>query len=165
MRSMVTVATLALAMLSILTGCTADPTPHLTFATHLSVNAGNEMVVVGEVRNAGYAPLRTLGILEGVLQVHDEAGALVACAAVPGLTDAVQIGGSDFPLHWQGRLEPGSYQLTWGAADLGGVRSQFALVEGENGLQLQRGSTTRLQGAAAASSCDAASTLPPAEAQ
>ncbi|RPI50530.1 MAG: hypothetical protein EHM56_10710, partial [Chloroflexi bacterium] len=93
MRSLVTVAALALAILFVLSGCTADTTPHLTFATHLSVNAGDETVVVGEVRNAGYAPMRTLGALEGVLQVHDERGALVACAAVPEFTDAVLHGG------------------------------------------------------------------------
>lgn len=167
MRSPVAVAALALALIVIvvLSGCTADTAPHLTFATHLSVNAGNETVVVGEVRNAGYVPMRSLGALEGFLQVHDEAGALVACAAVPEFTAAVLPGDSDFPLHWQGRLEPGSYELTWGAPAYGGVRSSFALVEGENGLRLERGTTFKVQGASAVNSCDAARSLPSTGAQ
>jgi len=165
MRSLLTVAALALAMLAILSACAADTTTHLTFATHLAVNAADETVVVGEVRNAGYVPMRTLGALEGVLQVHDERGALVACAAVPEFTGAVLPGGSDFPLHWQGRLEPGSYELTWGAPAYGGVRARFALMEGQNGLQVERGSTTRLQGASALTSCEAASSLPSAQGQ
>ena len=162
MRSLLPVAALALALalILIMSGCTADPTPRLSFATHLSVNPGDETVVVGEVRNSGWAPVRTLGILEGVLQVHDERGALVACAAVPELRASVVPGGSDFPLRWQGRLEPGRYELTWGAPDFGGVRSSFVLVESENGLRVERSGTTRLQGVASLTTCDAAGALP-----
>jgi len=165
MRSLVTVAALALALLSILTGCAADPPPRLTFATHMSVNPGNETVVVGEVRNAGYIHMRSLGALDGVLQIRDTGGALVACAAVPEFTAAVQPGGSDFPLHWQGLLDPGSYELTWGAPAYGGVRSGFALVERENGLRLERGTTTRLQGASGLTTCEAARSQPSGQAQ
>ena len=163
MRFLLPVAVLA--MLLSVAGCTADTTPHLTFAVHLSVGAGDEMVVVGEVRNAGYAPLRSPGVLESVLQVHDEAGALVACAPVPELTASVLPGGSDFPLRWQGRLEPGSYELTWSAPAHGGIRTRFALVESENGLRLERGATTGLQGGVVLTACDAAVSRPPDRAQ
>ena len=154
MRFLLPVAVLA--MLLSVAGCTADTTPHLTFAVHLSV---------GEVRNAGYAPLRSPGVLESVLQVHDEAGALVACAPVPELTASVLPGGSDFPLRWQGRLEPGSYELTWSAPAHGGIRTRFALVESENGLRLERGATTGLQGGVVLTACDAAVSRPPDRAQ
>jgi len=165
MRSLVTVAALALALLSILAGCTADTTPRLTFATHMSVNARNETVVVGEVRNAGYITMRSPGALDGILQVRDAGGALVACTAVPEFTATVQPGGSDFPLHWQGRLAPGSYELTWGAPAFGAVRTSFALVEGENGLRLERGTTTRLQAAGGLTVCEAARSEPSGLAQ
>lgn len=164
MRSLVTVAILA--TLLVLSGCTADTTPHLTFATHLSVSANGETVVIGEVRNAGYAPLRSLGVLEGVLQVRDEAGTLVVCTAVPEFTGSVMPGDSDFPLRWRARLEPGDYTLTWGAPAHGGIRADFALGANESGLRLERGRTVKLTGAAAAiSPCDATGSLPSSRAQ
>jgi len=165
MRSLVTVAALALALLSILTGCAADTTPRLTFATHMSVNPGNETVVVGEVRNAGYIHMRSLGALDGVLQIRDTGGALVACAAVPEFTAAVQPGGSDFPLHWQGLLDPGSAALPWGAPASGGARAGFARGERETGRRLERGPTTRLQGASGLTTCEAARSQPSGQAQ
>jgi hypothetical protein len=153
MRVLVSIAILSLLVIA---GCTADTTPRLTFATHLSLSAGNETVVVGEVRNAGYIPLHSHGALGGVLQLHDERGALVACASVPQFTASMRPGDSDFPLNWRGQLEPGRYELTWGAPDYGGVRSSFVLVQADDGLRLQRGTTTKLPGTAAAISCGAA---------
>jgi hypothetical protein len=36
-----------------------------------------------------------------------------------------------FPAGWEGKLEPGSYRLTWGAADYGSITAEFPIVANE----------------------------------
>jgi hypothetical protein len=133
-----------------LTACTADPSPYPSFYTHLSLNDAGETIFVGEVRNAGYAEMRSMIGWHGVLEVRDEGGALVACQETSDLTQAIRPGDSDFPLRWSGRLAPGAYWLTWGSPQHGGVQTTFHLVQQGGAPALERDATTRIDGAAIA---------------
>ncbi len=41
-----------------------------------------------------------------------------------------------YPMQWWGELEPGTYDLVWGAPGYGATVDQFTLVETEHGLQI-----------------------------
>ncbi len=66
----------------------------------------------------------------GLWELRDEGGDLRASGLIESLP---LVSGEEILISWEGVLEPGEYELTWGAPAYGGLVNQFEVVE-ENGV-------------------------------
>lgn len=69
----------------------------------------------------------------GLWELRDEDGNLRASGEIPQLAQMV---GENVLVSWKGELEPGQYELTWGAPNYGGLVKAFSVVNEGGSLRL-----------------------------
>jgi hypothetical protein len=115
----------------VLAGCGAvSQDTLLAFEVHLRVSeAGDAKISLG-LHNASAETFPGDDVFNAVMELRDEEGMLAARVHV-GALDPVEPGDTAFSAGWEGKLEPGSYRLTWGAADYGSLTAEFPIVANE----------------------------------
>jgi len=113
----------------ILTSCGTSSNSELQFITHISVGGSEETVMTMEVFNPGPATFKDYEIFDGQMQVSDAEGILQICREAPELVGVLKPGESHFAVGWRGILPSGTYHVTWGAPNYGGVVTTFTIIE------------------------------------
>ena len=122
---------LAVVILIILSSCTPSPesiSPRLTFRAPMQAGSGEELQVTLEVHNEGDARFPGDDAFDGVMQVRAANGVLRARIDIVSL-GPIDPGESASLAAWRGKLEPGSYRLTWGAPGNGYTMVDFSIVD------------------------------------
>jgi hypothetical protein len=119
-----------------LASCSLASESKLAFEPHIAVSASGETTITGEVRNEAAAIYSRYQDLNGVLQVYDDTGSLVACVEAPTMAGPLKSGESHFPAGWKGDVPVGTYELTWGAPPYGATTVQFTIIEQDGHLHL-----------------------------
>lgn len=136
-RDRLWIGVLLLLIVILLTGCgaatvsppTMSPTPHLiTFvAFPRATDAGETMIDLG-LANAGSQVLPANDAFGAVWQLIGPDQALRAGGRVEQTPLVPSDGQAHILITWRGELEPGAYQLTWGAPGYGATIDQFTVV-------------------------------------
>jgi hypothetical protein len=112
-----------------LASCGLASESSLAFEPHVAVSASGETTITGEVRNEAAATYSRCQDLNGVLQVYDDTGSLVACAEAPTMAGPLRSVESHFPAGWKDDLVAGAYELIWGAPEYGATTVRTLLRE------------------------------------
>jgi hypothetical protein len=123
-----------------LAGCSpfseAQPSPELEFEIAMQLNADQEFHVSLGVRNTGQRTFEGDSSFNGQMEVrYVPSGELRASAEVIPLR-AIYPGETVWPLDWRAQLDPGTYELTWGAEQYGVATEEFDVVEKDGRLYL-----------------------------
>jgi hypothetical protein len=121
----------ALLVVLLLAGCSRTPrNGRLAFELHLRVSDDGAAKISLGVHNASARGLPGDETFDGRMELRDGSGDLQAQADV-GTLASIKPYESAFPTGWEGTLEPGAYQLVWGAPGYGAVSAEFPAVAGE----------------------------------
>ena len=118
--------------------CNPSSSVNLEFTTHVAVGATGETVTTMEVKNIGSRTFRDDQNFNGQMQVRDSEGIMQVCREAPELVGPLEPGESHLLASWRGTLPAGTYQVTWGASNYGGVMSSFTIFEREGRLDLDQ---------------------------
>jgi hypothetical protein len=107
----------------------------LVFQPEIYDDLTGEFVFSLKVRNDGDGVSPARPNANALMELHNEHGMLRASMHVTSLI-AIEPGVILDPAAWRGRLDPGSYQLYWGAPGLGHTQIHFVVDEVEGRPQL-----------------------------
>lgn len=116
-----------------LTGCRllsqAQQEPQLEFEVAMQVNSDQAFHISLGVHNAGAGTFEGDNSFNGEMEIRRmPSGELRASAQIVPLRSLAP-DETAWPLDWHGKLEAGTYELTWGAKGYGSTREKFAIVE------------------------------------
>jgi hypothetical protein len=125
------------ALIMVLVGCqtAVTPTPEptqreLLFNFFAQVYTTPEAEVKIELGLAGVTSVPGDEQFDGVWELRDESGALRASGQISRLAP---FAGEYVPVTWQSELEPGQYELLWGAPAYGGLVRLFTVEDDSQG--------------------------------
>jgi hypothetical protein len=107
----------------------------LVFEPEVRTDESGEFVITLKVRNDGAERTEARGDANARMELRDERGGMRASTSVAGLP-AMEPGEAVEPGQWRGPLEPGAYELEWGAPGLGGSVTAFRVLERAGRLEL-----------------------------
>jgi len=125
-------------VLLVVAGCAGGVRPQpeqLHFQVALFEEVTDEIVISLEVKNTGERKTKALSEANAVMELRDAHNAVVAYTPVTEFV-AIEAGQILNPEIWKGRLEPGTYEVYWGAPGLGQSLTRFTVVEQEGLLRL-----------------------------
>lgn len=142
-RRMVILMTVVMAVgLVALVGCgplsLAQREPQLAFEVAMQVGSDQEFHVSLGVRNSGTGTFEGDNSFNGEMEIrHMPSGELRASAQIVPL-ESLAPGETAWPVDWHGKLDAGTYELTWGAEGYGSTSEKFAIVERDGRLYFER---------------------------
>ncbi len=114
----------------------AQQEPKLEFKALMQVNSDQEFHISLGVHNAGASTFEGDERFNGQMDIrHIPSRDLRASAEVIPLRSLAP-DETGWPIDWQGRLEPGTYALSWGAEGYGSTTEEFKIVEKDGRLYL-----------------------------
>lgn len=137
MRTLATALTLTLIAL-FGAACRSDEPPGtggLVFEPEVRTDESGEFVITLNVRNDGAERTEARGDANARMELRDERGGFRASTSVAALP-AMEPGEAVESGLWRGPLEPGAYELEWGAPGLGGSVTEFRVLERAGRLEL-----------------------------
>jgi len=142
-RRMVIVITAIMAVgLVALAGCgplsPAQREPQLAFEVAMQVGSDQEFHISLGVHNSGTGTFEGDNSFNGEMEIrHMPSGELRASAQILPL-ESLAPGETAWPVDWHGKLDAGTYELTWGAEGYGSTSEKFAIVERDGRLYFER---------------------------
>jgi hypothetical protein len=130
---------LLLALVMVLGACRSQspteevPVRQLLLNFFAIVKAAPEEMVQMEIGVSGVTELPDDPAFAGLWELRDAAGNRRAAGEIAELP---RLAGEQVLVTWQGQLDPGRYELTWGAPEYGGLVKVFEIVEVDGHLQL-----------------------------
>jgi hypothetical protein len=117
----------------------AQQEPQLAFEVAMQVNSDQEFHISLGVRNAGGGTFEGKNSFNGEMEIrHMPSGELRASAQIVPL-ESLAPDETAWPVDWRGKLDAGTYELTWGAEGYSSTTEEFAIVERNGRLYFERG--------------------------
>ena len=125
----------------LLASCSPSPSaqagPELAFQIAMQVDCAETFHTSLGVHNAGPSTFEGDSAFNGQMEVRRVPSRELRASGHVVSLHALEPGDTAWPLAWEGELEAGAYELTWGAEGYGAASETFSIVEQDGRLYLR----------------------------